>query len=226
MAGEKKKYYTVWVGKRPGVYDTWEECREQTQGQAGAKYKSFPTIDEAEKAFKEGAPADYYYIAARKKKTSADSTLQNPPSYRTDTVLPLPPEITAHAIAVDAACSKNPGPMEYRGVDLQTGAEIFHFGPIQGTNNIGEFLAIVHCLALLEKKADTQTAIYSDSRNAILWINKKKCSTKLEMTDSTKQALELVQRAENWLKTHTFRTKLIKWETSKWGEIPADFGRK
>ena len=49
----------------------------------------------------------------------------------------------ASAWAVDAACSGNPGPMEYRGIDLATGAEIFHFGPVHGTNNIGEFLAIV-----------------------------------------------------------------------------------
>lgn len=76
----------------------------------------------------------------------------NPPSWRTDTVLPLPNEVRADAWAVDAACSGNPGPMEYRGIDLATGAMLFHFGPMKGTNNIGEFLAIVHALALMEKQ--------------------------------------------------------------------------
>ena len=63
------------------------------------------------------------------------------------------------AWAVDAGCSGNPGPMEYRGVDMRTGKQIFHFGPIQGTNNIGEFLAIVHALALMEQRA-SQTILY------------------------------------------------------------------
>ena len=97
----------------------------------------------------------------------------NPPSYRNDTVLPLPMEVRASSWAVDAACSGNPGPMEYQGIDLQTGAQIFHFGPVHGTNNIGEFLAIVHALALMEKQGFTDKAIYSDSYNAILWVNKK-----------------------------------------------------
>jgi len=99
--------------------------------------------------------------------------LQNPPDYRHDTVLPLPMEVTADAIAVDAACSGNPGPMEYRGVYLKTGEEIFHFGPVKGTNNIGEFLAIVHALALLQQKGIEMT-VYSDSKTAQCWVRQKK----------------------------------------------------
>lgn len=82
--------------------------------------------------------------------------MQNPPDYRNDTVLPLPLEVTADAWAVDAACSGNPGPMEYQAIDLATGARVFHFGPMKGTNNIGEFLAIVHALALMQQQGQTQ----------------------------------------------------------------------
>ena len=149
----------------------------------------------------------------------------NLPSYRNDTVLPLPMEVTANAIAVDAACSGNPGKMEYRGIDLATGAEVFHFGPVYGTNNIGEFLAIVHALALMEKTGVKKT-IYSDSYNAILWVNKKQCKTKLERTPRTEQLYGIIARAERWLHTHAITTPIIKWETKKWGEVPADFGRK
>ena len=106
----------------------------------------------------------------------ANSNLTNPPDWRNDTVLPLPLEVKANAWAVDAACSGNPGPMEYRGVYLLTGQEIFHFGPVYGTNNIGEFLAIVHALALMKQKG-LQMTIYSDSRNALGWVNQKKCKT-------------------------------------------------
>ncbi len=151
--------------------------------------------------------------------------LINPPSYRNDTVLPLPMEVTANAIAVDAACSGNPGPMEYRGIDLATGEVVFKFGPMHGTNNIGEFLAIVHALALMKQRGIKKT-IYSDSYNAILWVNKRQCKTKLERNAKTEQLFQVIARAEHWLQTNRIDTPIIKWETKKWGEVPADFGRK
>ena len=134
--------------------------------------------------------------------------------------------IDLNAWAVDAACSGNPGPMEYQAIDLQTGARVFHFGPMKGTNNIGEFLAIVHALALMQQQGLHDKAIYSDSYNAILWVNKRKCKTKLERTPETEPLYQIILRAERWLNTHTWRNPIIKWETQKWGEVPADFGRK
>jgi len=150
----------------------------------------------------------------------------NPPDYRHDTVLPLPIEVRAEAWAVDAACSGNPGPMEYQAIDLTTGTQVFHFGPLHGTNNIGEFLAIVHALALMEKQGISNRIIYSDSVNAILWVTKKKCKTKLERNPQTEQLFQIIARAEHWLQTHNVIIPILKWETKKWGEIPADFGRK
>ena len=151
--------------------------------------------------------------------------LQNPPDYRHDTVLPLPMEVEANAIAVDAACSGNPGPMEYRGVDLRTGQQVFHYGPIQGTNNIGEFLAIVHALALLWQSGSDMT-VYSDSKSGMAWVRKRIAKTTLALTPETEKALQMVRRAEFWLQTHAYPNKVVKWETDRWGEIPADFGRK
>ena len=141
-------------------------------------------------------------------------------------MLSLPPEVKSNAWAVDAACSGNPGLMEYRAIDLQTGSQVFHFGPLHGTNNIGEFLAIVHALALMDKLGITDKVIYSDSYNAILWVNKKQCKTKLERNEQTEKLFEIIARAETWLRTHAIKTPIIKWETAKWGEVPADFGRK
>ena len=152
--------------------------------------------------------------------------MQNPPDYRHDTVLPLHPDVLANAWAVDAACSGNPGPMEYQCIDLATGAQVFHFGPIHGTNNIGEFLAIVHALALMEKQGIKDKVIYSDSHTAILWVKKKQCKPKLEHNDETKPLFDIIRRAETWLRGHNIQVEIIKWETSRWGEIPADFGRK
>ncbi len=129
------------------------------------------------------------------------------------------------ALCVDAACSGNPGPMEYRGVHLPSGKEVFRFGPIQGTNNIGEFLAIVHALALMQQK-NISLPIYSDSVSGMAWVRNRKAKTTLQRTEKTAQALDMVTRAENWLRTHQVQVPILKWDTEQWGEIPADFGRK
>lgn len=223
MSKAKKKYYVVWHGVEPGIYNSWPKCQEQIKGFEGALYKSFDSEEEAEEAYHS---SPYLYIKPRNSEAAEKKDkLQNPPTNRTDTVLPLPLEVKAEALAVDAACSGNPGPMEYRGVYLKTGQEVFHYGPVHGTNNIGEFLAIVHGLALLKQKG-AAISIYSDSRNAMLWVKNKKCKTKLERTAKTEQLFQLIERAELWLKENTHNIPLLKWETEKWGEIPADFGRK
>lgn len=150
----------------------------------------------------------------------------NPPDYRNDTVLPLPIEVKADAWAVDAACSGNPGPMEYRAIDLATGAEVFRFGPIYGTNNIGEFLAVVHALALMKQKGIAGKTVYTDSNNALTWLKKKHCKTTLQRNAQTEQLFQIIARAEKWLLTNPVTAPIEKWDTQKWGEIPADFGRK
>ena len=125
--------------------------------------------------------------------------------------------MVSEALCVDAACSGNPGPMEYRGVHMPSGREVFRVGPMLGTNNIGEFLAIVHGLALMKQKG-IHMPIYSDSVSGQAWVRNKKARTTL--------ALNLVQRAEKWLREKDFRVPILKWNTEEWGEIPADFGRK
>lgn len=224
MSSKKQRYYTVWSGKQLGVYDSWEECEEQVKGVDGAKYKSFATREEAEKALWED-PAKHIVTAAKKIATRPN------PSALSSEQRPVTP-----SLSVDGACSGNPGQMEYRGVDTATKREIFHFGPAPGgTNNIAEFLAIVHVLALLKKQAAERPQeaeylltlpVYSDSKTALAWVRKRHCATKLAETDVNKRLFELIQRAENWLAVNTYRNPLIKWNTELWGEIPADFGRK
>ena len=130
------------------------------------------------------------------------------------------------SIAVDAACSGNPGIMEYRGVDTETQAEIFRIAPIKdGTNNIGEFLAIVHALAFM-KQRNLSLPVYSDSKIAMNWVRQKVCKTKVPRTSHNEKIFELIARAEQWLHNNTYPNPILKWETQAWGENPADFGRK
>ena len=233
----KQKYYVVWNGPSPGVYSSWEACQEAVSGVSGAKYKSFKSQAEAEDAFEMGEEA-YEEAKASDDRTSNNSSKSGNsgnPGSSCDISKPirpaynpakLPAEAIREAIAVDAACSGNPGAMEYRGVYLADGKEIFHYGPVHGTNNIGEFLAIVHGLALLKQKGLDNMPIYSDSVNAQLWVRKHHCKTTLVRNDQTEKLYLMIERAEAWLRNNTYKNPIIKWQTDKWGEIPADFGRK
>jgi ribonuclease HI len=213
MSKKKKKYYTVWKGHHTGVFETWNDCKAQITNFEGAQYKSFESFDAA----KEASKGNYFdYVG---KKTSFKSELSAEQLKK----IGLP---NYNSISVDAASSGNPGIMEYRGVDTKTKKQLFIQGPFaEGTNNIGEFLAIVHGLALL-KKHNSDKIIYTDSKTAISWVKKKTCNTKLNRIPKNENLFDLVDRALNWLKTNTYHTTIVKWETKAWGEIPADFGRK
>lgn len=224
----KQKYYVVWNGAEDGVYTSWDACQKAVIGFPGAKYKSFKTEEEAENAFEMGYEA---YMEACSMPSAASQEVgvpevSNETPRNAERPFTLPPAAINEAIAVDAACSGNPGKMEYRGVYLRTGKEIFHYGPMYGTNNIGEFLAIVHGLALLKQKGLPTMPVYSDSVNAQLWVRRKKCKTTLERNEKTKAVYEMIERAEKWLRENKYANPIIKWPTDDWGEIPADFGRK
>ena len=213
MSKKKQKYYTVWKGHHIGVFESWDDCKAQIKDFQGAQYKAFPTFEVAKKALK-GNYKDY----VGKNKTFASAL--------TEAQLKKIGQPNLNSICVDAASSGNPGKMEYRGVDTKTKKQLFIQGPFEeGTNNIGEFLAIVHGLALLKKK-QSDRIIYTDSKTAISWVKKKNCNTKLPRSNKNKSLFELVDRAVDWLKNNTYTTTIVKWETKAWGEIPADFGRK
>lgn len=221
----EKKYYVVWSGRQTGVYDDWNDVEELVKGYPQARYKSFKTPQEAAKAYREGfSPEATAELGALLDRASLRGTRRNPATRQM--AWEEFSEIDPKAWAVDAACSGNPGVMEYRGVEVATGREIFRVGPFnKATNNIGEFLAIVHGLALQQQKGLHHT-IYSDSRTGLAWVRKGRANTKLEPRAENAEVRSLIARAEHWLGTHSVHVPLLKWDTEKWGEIPADFGRK
>lgn len=214
MASKKPKFYVVWAGHQPGIYDTWDDCQTQTKGFPGAKFKAFETRSAAEQAFA-SAPPTFAVGKKRKPANSNTRTLEELAAMGVD----------LDAVCVDAACKGNPGDLEYQGVELRSNVNLFHKGPFpEGTVNIGEFLAIVHALALLQETP--QRVVYSDSRIGIGWVKQGKCNTKLTQTAENAQLFRIVARAEKWLREHQFANPVKKWNTKSWGEIPADFGRK
>ena len=222
----------MWSGKTPGIYDTWEDCEAQVKGVQGAKYKGFASRPEAEQAFS-SSPENYII---RKPQNSQHSTLNSQFSILNCQLSTLNSQFSIlnsqlstpilPALAVDAACSGNPGVMEFRGVIADTGTEVFHRGPFNGgTNNIGEFLAIVLGLAYL-KQNNLPWALYTDSRTALAWIKKGHADTKMEWNAQNQDLFFMLRKAEMWLHDNTWTTPVYKWDTKAWGEIPADFGRK
>ena len=205
---QKPKFYVVWKGRKTGIFSSWEACAAQVQGFTGAQYKSFTSRRLAEQALRGK------YAAQVGKPVSSGDWL----------FAPDPP--VTRSIVVDAACSGSTGRLEYRGVDLQTGEEIFRQGPYKnGTNNVGEFLAIVHALAML-KEQRRSLPVYSDSETAIAWVKARRCNTELAADETNRLLFELIDRAEEWLAEHKTTNPFLKWDTKAWGEIPADFNRK
>lgn len=211
---KKPKYYVVWRGRQTGIFDSWDDCKIQVEGFDGALYKSFDTRPEAEKAL---ADKPHRHIG---KPQGATATTTG----KTGKLFVGQP--ISDSLVVDAAWNTATGDMEYQGIYLPTKQLIFRMGPYaDGTNNIGEFLAIVHALALLHQK-NSNLPVYSDSRTAISWVKKKKANTKLDRTPHNQVLFDLIDRAEAWLHKHAYGNPVLKWETEYWGENPADFGRK
>lgn len=209
----KKKFYVVWNGRKKGVFTSWNVCKKQIDGFENAQYKSFASLDEAEIASTKKYEDYKGKNATKPVLSSSEKATYGTPNFE--------------SISVDAACAGNPGKMEYRGVLTHNKQEIFKKGPYKkGTNNIGEFLALVHGIALLKSKKKEDIPIYSDSKIAMSWVKQKRCKTNIHFDASNKDLLELIKRAENWLKENSFKNPILKWETKAWGEIPADFGRK
>lgn len=216
------KYYVVWAGHHPGVYDNWDDCQEQIKNFPGAKFKSFPSPQAAAQAYREGIAEEDGADLSRLLDNAGSHRRHTPskPHYMDN------PEVDINAWAVDAACAGNPGPVEYRGVELMSGRELFRIGPLQGgTNNLGEFLAIVHALAL-QKQMGISVPIYSDSVSGMAWVRNRKIKTTLTENATNAPLFNLLRRAMVWLNTNSYNQKIMKWDTPRWGEIPADFGRK
>ena len=200
----KQKFYVVWKGNNPGIYQSWEKCQNEIKNINGALFKSFTNLEEAKKAYDQG-------YEEYKQGLDYKNVLNGP---------------ELNSISVDAASSGNPGIMEYQGVDTNTKEILFKMGPFNNaTNNIGEFLALVHGIAILEKKSDKKI-IYTDSITAMSWVRKKHCQTKLKRNEENEEVFVLVERAITWLKENNYSIIIKKWDTKNWGEIPADFGRK
>ena len=220
------KWYAVAKGRKTGIFTSWEETKYSVSGHPSAVYKSFSTEQQAEEFLQQNTNLPPSPIGLTR---STKDTMAAAQSYFfSASKARHPDKKPENFLAVDAACNKNPGgDVEYRLVRI-TGKkppEILHSaGPLpNGTNNIGEFLALVEALRFNHGKTKT-LPIYTDSITALAWIRKQKANTTHK---PGAELAKLVQEAEDWLHANSPRLDAIhKWQTKKWGEIPADYGRK
>jgi ribonuclease HI len=158
-----QKFYVVWSGRQTGVFTDWATTQKAVDKYAGARFKSFPTREDAEQAFGHGAPARLPHKRAASREAAA-------PKGRGPFVG------TAHqfdvSIYCDGACEPNPG-------NAGSGIVVYRDGELaqlwfglhnpMGTNNTAELNALYHALRMAEAEinAGNTVEVCSDSQYSI-----------------------------------------------------------
>ncbi|WP_129646253.1 ribonuclease H1 domain-containing protein [Peristeroidobacter agariperforans] len=159
-----QKFYVVWAGRQTGVFTDWATTHRQVDRFAGARYKSFATRAEAERAFAGGAPRSTFVRRAANKPSEQASVQAGPSPFDLQ-------------IYCDGACDPNPGRAGsglavYRNGEL---AQLWHglYNPA-GTNNIAELNALHRALEMAETAISSglTVQILCDSTYAINCISK------------------------------------------------------
>lgn len=190
------KYYAVKSGRVPGIYNSWEDCKEQTDKYKGAIFKSFS----------DPAEANEFMFGNEKSDDSIRYEIES--------------------INCDGSYSSSTGIMEFNVKDTKTGELLINKSYFSGTNNLAEFLAVVNAIEYLKQNNLRKKIIYTDSVTAMAWVRDKTVNTNFDTTldfnleNDIKEALEYLQKEPSYNYT------IKKWDTINWGEIPSDFGRK
>lgn len=171
-----KKYYVVWKGRQTGIFTSWAECKAQVDKFAGAKYKSFPTQEEAESAFgNQRAGGKVTAKPSSAKAVTKVASKVNKPKKAPLTQAQIDDMPFEIKIFTDGASDPNPGEAG-AGIAVyenNTLTELW-YGIYQsfGTNNTAELNGLNQAFLLAkEKMAKGHTvAIYCDSTYAIQCI--------------------------------------------------------
>ena len=203
----KKKYYVVFIGRKPGIYNEWfgaNGAEIQINGFSGARYQGFATLSDAKQAFNQFRKTNH---VQRQKKTSpiTERQIQEPVPGRT--------KITMYT---DGGCIYNPGPGGY-GVVLIKGKQKKEYSGSYRltTNNRMELMACI--IGLKKIKTASSVVLYSDSKYVVNGITKgwakrwqannwmRNKTDRAENVDLWEQLLDLCQKHSvqfKWVKGH------------------------
>ena len=167
-----KKFYVVWQGRTPGIYRDWNSCKQQIDKFAGAKYKSFLSLQEAEAAFKTGRSSATGGGEKKSKSTSRKSTANGVKTYTAAEIAHMPINVKMYT---DGGCDPNPGKAgSGMAVYRNEALESLWYGCYNpaGTNNTAELNALnqAFILAKTESESGQSVAIFCDSKYAIQCI--------------------------------------------------------
>lgn len=207
------QYYGVWIGRKPGVYDNWNDCKAQVDKFSGARYSKLKSTTK-EEALLEFNKENNNTIDNSKETIKSTNNVVNTSNKPIENVL-----------TVDGA--SNGLNCEFQAVWYPSGEVAFKSKQYQGgTNNIAEFLGLVLAIKHLEKN-NLPLSVYTDSVTAMAWLRDKKANTTAKTTGKATEELDkLINQAETYLKEKERKINIMKWETKSWGQIPADYGRK
>jgi ribonuclease HI len=215
VSNNRKQYYAVRNGRKPGIYRTWEDCKAQVDGYANAQYKGFSSLEEAEAylgSVKANKPDAAKAPGATKKSSGAghgdDETMALEMLETNDGLKHV-------VIYTDGACLGNPGPGGYGVVTLH-GKERQEFsrGFRLTTNNRMEMLACIVGLQTLE--SPSAVTLYSDSQYVINSMTKgwalrwkknrwKRNGADVPNADLWEKMLDLCEKHKvrfNWVRGH------------------------
>ncbi len=202
------QFYGVWVGRMPGIYDNWNDCKAQVDKFPKAKYSKLKASNLKD------AKIEFELGFENKAQVSSNNNEVNKP---------IEGFLTVDGASNGLVC-------EFQAVWYPTKEVAFASKQFDGgTNNIAEFLGLVSACKYL-KDRNLPIQIYTDSVTALAWFRNKKANTTANTTGkATEELSDLLVKAEKFLVTHDEflkGSKILKWETKDWGEIPADYGRK
>ena len=179
-----KKYYVVWKGSKPGIYDSWPAAKEQTEGRADAQFMGFPSKAEAQAAYQ----STYTKALMRR---SVNKTPSAHSSHATKINTPMGNHLSSNPhgyngtadinIYCDGACSPNPGKSGtgiaiYESINDKTQLTSLWYGLYQanGTNNTAELNGLLKSFEIAQQyiAQNKKVQVLSDSKYSIDCITK------------------------------------------------------
>lgn len=175
----QKKFYAVRSGRRTGIFKSWDECRAQVDGFPGARYKGFPTEEEARRWLQEPQPLQALFEGGEPGALPSAAVRRaarpRAPRQATDSApAPALPGDVCH-VYTDGSCLRNPnGPGGWAVciVEANAAMQTLSGGHPSTTNNRMEMTAAIEALRHIPKNRPLQLATDSQYlKNGITkWI--------------------------------------------------------
>lgn len=193
------KYYVVWRGHSPGIYENWNACKAQVKGFKYSYYRVFPTFKSANEAF--GLSLTEF----KRRQQFKENTFNLRPN----------------SIVVSSKYEEKNMETVFTAFKVGDPPEILFRTAICGksTHNIVQFLALAASIKYCYENG-LKSPIYSDNPVALKWIRDRKINSQVIRSDRNQEVFDLVDEAIYWLNCNSYNNQLIEWDVEKHGYLP------